>query len=264
MNSDNQYKKCTVCNTLKQKTSEFPKNGKNYRSICKICHSNKEKIRYKSNRDNIIQNKRVFYDNNKEYILDRNKTYRDIHKESIQCNKKEYYTKNRERILLKTKEESYKHKRNKYLQNKRMTDKKFCLVNAYRARLNEVLCKQKRNTYIHYLDCTRDQLLEWIEFQFKYTDQNISWETYGKVWVLDHVIPIAFFNLDNEIERSRCFNWYNLRPLYTRDNLIKSSNIDFDAVELHSQILQEFRFLNKWYQTDVEIYQWLREKTQTR
>ena len=260
MDKNKEYKQCTICNIVKNIISDFPKNGRIYRSICKICHTEKEKERYQLKKEEIVLKKKDYYDKNKSEILNQMKIYRDDNKEILLDKKREYYKKNRDIILEKVKSKDYKQKRNKFLQNKRKIDKKFCLISAYRARLSEVLRKQKRNTYIHYLDCTREQLLDWIEFQFDYATPKLLWESYGKVWVIDHVIPINFFNLDNDIEKARCFNWYNLRPCLLTDNLTKSDKIDFNIIENHSKILQEFKKKNKWYQTDIEIYQWLREK----
>ena len=46
-------------------------------------------------------------------------------------------------------------------------------------------------------------------------------ENYGKIWTLDHTIPISSFNLSNENEKRKCFFWCNLRPMYIKDNLLR-------------------------------------------
>lgn len=252
-----EYKICKTCNILKKIDLDFPKNGRIYRSNCKICHSNIEKKRYSLNKEEIKIKKQNFYEINKERINKVNLEYRQLNSEKILLQKKEYYIKNRETILKKLNSKDYKQKRNNYLKQKRKTDKKFCLVNSYRARLNEVLCKQKKNTYIHYLGCTRNQFLDWIEYQL---DDKFLWEDYSKTWVLDHVIPIDFFNLDNFIEQSRCFNWYNLRPLLIKENLEKSNKICLEIIENHQTVLNKYKIISKWYQTHIEIYEWLRNK----
>ena len=46
-------------------------------------------------------------------------------------------------------------------------------------------------------------------------------ENYGKIWCLDHCLAIASFNLLDENEMKKCFNWINLRPTYIKDNIIE-------------------------------------------
>ena len=41
---------------------------------------------------------------------------------------------------------------------------------------------------------------------------------YGSIWEIDHCLPIKCFNLSNEIELRKCFNWVNLRPMYAKEN----------------------------------------------
>ena len=51
-------------------------------------------------------------------------------------------------------------------------------------------------------------------------------EKYGKVWCLDHCLPIASFNLLDESEVKKTFNWVKLRPMYVKDNIVKGDKID--------------------------------------
>ena len=42
-------------------------------------------------------------------------------------------------------------------------------------------------------------------------------EIYGKVWCLDHSLPIASFNIFDEKQKTKCFSWINLRPIYSSE-----------------------------------------------
>jgi hypothetical protein len=253
-------KKCNVCGIEKHKTQDFPKNGKFHKAICKVCHCEKQKKRYEGKKEDISEQKKKFYEANKEEILDKAKLYRSENSEKLNLQKKEYYKENRDTILQKTKTKNYKEKRNSYLRIKRQTDKQFSMICAYRARLNEILQKQKRNSYLQYLNCDRETLLDWLEFQF--TDE-FEWKTYGKEWVIDHVIPIDFFDLQNSGHTYMCFSWFNLRPCTKAVNLSKSNKIMLDVVEEHQKTLDKFIEFNKTskdvrYQTRIEIFEWLR------
>ena len=73
-------------------------------------------------------------------------------------------------------------------------------------------------------------------------------EIYGSVWQVDHCLPIASFNLLDENERKKCFNWINLRPIYSNENNLKKAKIDY-----HLYLLQE-----------VKAYQFLKLNGQER
>ena len=51
-------------------------------------------------------------------------------------------------------------------------------------------------------------------------------ENYGSVWQIDHCLPITSFNLLDENDRKKCFNWINLRPMYFNDNNSKNDKSD--------------------------------------
>ena len=61
-------------------------------------------------------------------------------------------------------------------------------------------------------------------------------ENYGKIWCLDHCLPIASFNLLDENDMKKCFNWVNLRPMYVKDNIVKS-----DKNDMRLYLLQEIK-----------------------
>jgi hypothetical protein len=48
-------------------------------------------------------------------------------------------------------------------------------------------------------------------------------ENYGD-WQLDHIKPIASFDLNDENELKKCFNYKNVQPLWKEDNQTKSDN----------------------------------------
>ena len=51
-------------------------------------------------------------------------------------------------------------------------------------------------------------------------------ENYGSVWQIDHCLPIASFNLLDEIDMKKCFIWIIPRPMYSNDNNLKNDKID--------------------------------------
>ena len=51
-------------------------------------------------------------------------------------------------------------------------------------------------------------------------------DNYGSVWQIDQCLPITSFNLLDENDMKKCFNWINLRPMYSNENISKGSKID--------------------------------------
>ena len=50
----------------------------------------------------------------------------------------------------------------------------------------------------------------------------MSWENYGKIWHIDHIIPISYKNpsLDEVIQR---LHYLNTQPLWASENISKGN-----------------------------------------
>ena len=73
-----------------------------------------------------------------------------------------------------------------------------------------------------YLGCTPGQFKAYLESQFI---SNMSWANYGRAWHVDHIIPLASFNLSSESEIKKACHYTNLRPLWAKANIRKSDKI---------------------------------------
>ena len=80
-----------------------------------------------------------------------------------------------------------------------------------------------------------------MEFQL-FEDMKI--ENYGVDFVCDHCLPIASFNLFNEDEIRKCFNWKNLRPMRPKENMSKGDKVDERLYLLQEIKAYEFLKLN--------------------
>lgn len=68
----------------------------------------------------------------------------------------------------------------------------------------------------------------WIEDKFI---GEMSWENYGEIWTVDHIVPFRMFDPFMEEELKLCWNYRNLQPIYRHDNIKKEGNVFF-AFEL--------------------------------
>lgn len=53
----------------------------------------------------------------------------------------------------------------------------------------------------------------------------MSWDNYGEVWQIDHIIPCRAFDLTDEEQLKECFNYKNTQPLLKEENLSKSDKL---------------------------------------
>ena len=54
----------------------------------------------------------------------------------------------------------------------------------------------------------------------------MSIENYSSIWEIDHCLPISSFNLSDENDLKKYFNWIILRPMYCNENNLKKGKID--------------------------------------
>lgn len=70
--------------------------------------------------------------------------------------------------------------------------------------------------------CNSLELRKWLEFRFS---KGMNWTNYGTIWVVDHKIPLARFNLEDPQERAKACHFTNLQPLTKKDNHQKADKI---------------------------------------
>jgi len=208
--------------------------------------------RYRNkNREKLRQKQNEYYQENKEEIKEKNKDrkkgyddkYMSKNREKVLQRKKEYYQENKETI---------KEKQIIYQNEKRKTDIGFKIRGNLRGRLRVCLNPEvQMETTNRLISCSPDNFFQWLLYQF---DVYMSWENYGTYWVLDHVKPLALFNLNNKKERLESMHWTNIRPFGKIDNIIKSDKYSSKIQHLHNIIVASFNF-NFKLEINNEIYE---------
>ena len=122
---------------------------------------------------------------------------------------------------------------NTYERFKRKNDPNFNLFCNIRQRTKYAFKSQTIGKINDLIGCSNYFFRRWIIHQL-YGDMTI--ENYGKIWCLDHSYPLSKISLSNENELLKYTNWLNIRPMYIRDNIIKSDKIDY-----HLYLLQEVK-----------------------
>ena len=247
-------KLCNTCNltkSLEDFSTRKLKNGDlTYRNECKQCRCAREKQRRSDNIEAFKLKDKTYYESNKDKILIRQKEYNTLNRDSICENKKTYYEANKDAI--KAYHENSKDKRNTRLRVYRRKNPQANIINNIRTRIHNVLKSNKTSSTIELIGCDKCLLVNWIESQF---DDRMSWDNYGSYWHLDHVIPLALFDLTNTQAQYMACHWSNCKPLEASKNISKSDNLVIDYIKEHIITLTEFITNN---QTNYENSWWRR------
>ena len=114
-----------------------------------------------------------------------------------------------------------------YLRIRKESNLNFKLACNLRSRTYQAFkCEnfRKTNKTFDLLGCSHSFFKNWIIQQLY---GKMTLENYGSMWQIDHCLPIASFNLLEENERKKCFNWTNLRPMYSNENNMKKAKINY-------------------------------------
>lgn len=185
---------------------EFCSNrGRNCTSCRDVDRTKKDQARYEKNRETLRAQNNAYYAQNKD---------------AIRVQRKEYRTANRDKVLADLKES-----------RDRNPDGKIAV--ALRRRVRYFLGEGKNAP--EYLGCTKHNLRAWFEYNFvaelKETGLDMTWENYGSVWEIDHVIPCSAFDMNDQTQVHRCFHWTNLAPISSARNKSKNRFINQNDVK---------------------------------
>lgn len=110
-------------------------------------------------------------------------------------------------------------KRKEYQRKHRQENIQARLAHNLRNRLNsKIKNTSKAGSAVKDLECSLEELKTYLESKFV---PEMSWNNYGK-WHIDHIKPLASFDLTHEEEFLKAVHYTNLQPLWAKDNLIKS------------------------------------------
>lgn len=178
-------------------------------------------------------------------------------RESQLAYRKKSYADNRDTILANTKTDAFKNNRNAKNKIRRQNDVQFRITESLKVRIHEVLKEYKDTSSNYLLGCTKGHIVSWLTYQ---QEDDINWSNYASHWHIDHVIPLAFFNMTEKKEQLMSFNWMNLRPLEKGLNMTKSDNILKNDILNHIEIIEKFISENIEYQECYNNSIWPRIK----
>lgn len=200
--------KCQIPKELKHFAKDKYQNS-GYQCRCKICF----KEIYLANRERNLANSKAFKNKDdyakKDYIKNKNK-YTKYFKDRVK-NNPEYYqnyaNKNKDRIL-------------EYDNERRKNNPQVRIVKSLRHRVWTYVKKEDKKLHsLELLGCNTKFYKQYLEDQFK---PEMSWDNYGIVWEIDHIIGCCNFNLTILEEQQKCFHYSNTRPIFRTTQIAES------------------------------------------
>lgn len=197
-------------------------------SYCRDCRSSKAKVYGASHRE--INHARYLEQREKKLAYERSRRADPRARAVMAANKYRY-------MRLP----STRAKRNARRAERYVTDVNFKLYVNAKARIRMALKRYMRHTGLvpvtvrHKLDllgCTIAEYRKHVELQFT---EGMTWDNYGK-WHIDHITPVASFNLSDTQQLRSAFNYTNVRPLWATDNLSRPRKINLSPADLRSTL----------------------------
>jgi hypothetical protein len=118
---------------------------------------------------------------------------------------------------------SFREKKNVWRRNARASDDQFRLAENMRRRLNHAVAGLgvKSASAIELVGCTLVEFRAYIESQWK---PGMSWDNWTvDGWHVDHIRPLASFDLADPAQQKAAFHYTNCQPLWAAENLSKNA-----------------------------------------
>lgn len=242
-------KQCGMCEIIKP-INNFRKNTDRveaFSKTCKSCLNEKDKKRKKNLRQKRLETFMVKCEKcEEEKPLKNFAKLKKFYKKKI-CNS--CYPK----FLTEQKTE--------WCKKESQTNINYRLKKSLASRLRTVLIKN--DSTMNYIGCNIQYLREWFEYNF--TDE-MNWDNYGSFWSIDHIIPVCKFDLTEEEQKLKCWNWSNLMPVTVKFNSSKKE-IDSNQVNYILEKIKKFKeegSTTKWFSEDFilnsETYEYYKKK----
>jgi len=212
-------KVCTKCGQTHPASADFfsrtTKAKCGLRPVCKLCVNVAEKARREANPNEGRARGAKWYAENRERRRDASARWYADNKDRVARNRQARIEADPEGVRKKWRD--WQNERYKTNPRHRINA---CISPAIRKSLRGGKGGRGWQEIVGY---TVDDLIAHLERQFR---DGMTWETYGREWEVDHIRPVASFDLEKGIEEIRaCWALSNLRPLCARANRSKGARL---------------------------------------
>ena len=179
-----------------------------------------DKQRYLAKKEEIKARVNKYREENPEKVKSTKRKYREEHKEEIAAKKRADYHANPEPAKRRAKEwrQKNKSKYNAYCKKRLDDDINARLAHRLRTQIGTYI---HRHTAVEELGCTIREFREYLAERFI---DGMTWQNYGE-WHVDHIKPLASFDLTDEDQFKEACHYTNLQPMWAKDNQSKGRKL---------------------------------------
>lgn len=179
------------------------------------------------NKERVKQARAAHYAANKGKELQQAKGWREANPETLKEIRRKSNKQYREEhsAEIKNRRRQNRHKLNAQRRLRYATDPVYAIQRRLRSCLTQALrvaSAKKVASTSTLLGCTGAELKVYLESKFL---PGMSWEERHLIHI-DHIRPVASFDLSDPEQQRQCFHYTNLQPLWAIDNMKKGARID--------------------------------------
>jgi len=233
-------KKCDTSKSIKEFRSKTKNEKTYYENICRKCTYLKRKKtvadlkttdeeRFNKLKQKKVEQDKKQYNENKVRINERNNAYYKENRTAIRAQRKQFREDNPERVKAWSK--------------KFLSDVNAKIGNNLRKRTRYFLHSGK--AWSSLLGCDITHFKDWLEFNFEQEpDNDMNLNNYGAIWEIDHVYPLSKFDMSDEEDVKKAFNWKNILPALCSHNKSKNNKIVREDLDKLQERLKSFEEQN--------------------
>lgn len=159
---------------------------------------------------------------NREYLRQQNKLWREANREHHRESSRAWYYKNLDKARANQKAWSSKNrdKINSWTREHKAKNPGFKLACQLRVRVSNALKRRglrRVGSAVKDLGISIEEYKRYLENLFQ---PGMCWDNYGE-WHVDHIIPLASFNLEDPEQFKQATYYTNTQPLWAEENLRK-------------------------------------------
>jgi len=207
------FKTCSKCKETKSRAEFHTAKSRldGLRSCCKTCESIRRKAYYASNRDKELADVKAWQKANRDRVRSSSKAYRDANRDAARVRYKAYCDKFRALHGVA------------YNTDRKRRDPQARLAGNLRRRLHHAIRgKFKTGSAVRDLGMPIDAFLTYLnldaidKYGLPYTGNESKFH-------IDHIRPLASFNLEDVKQLKQAVHWSNLQVLRAEENLQKGA-----------------------------------------